>query len=189
MGSPKTKSSPSKRYRSQRDKSLSKEFDHRRVRRSPSYTKSKNRHQSSSPEILRKKSLSPGTKEILAYKAEQELAKMKKSKGSLYSDEEIEEVFPLKRDNASGGNKSSRIRQGSGDSYDDVERLRLQALNTLKKKASKFDDDDEDEEYVEKKVKKSKKKRDRSSEARELLESLLPKKKKKSKKSSKYSDS
>merc|ERR1712130_895625 len=53
------------------------------------------RDRSPSPEIIRKKSLSPGTKEILAYKAEQERAlmkKAKKSKISLYSDDEIEEI-------------------------------------------------------------------------------------------------
>jgi len=151
------------------------------------------RNRSPSPEIIRKKSLSPGTKEILAYKAEQERAlmkKAKKSKISLYSDDEIEEIplfakgvgTPEKKDKDS---KHERLRHISGDSHDEVERLRLQALNSLKSrdnsdqsdykspkkklKSSKYDDydDDDDEEYVEKKVKKIKKKRDRSSEARD----------------------
>merc|ERR1712128_233278 len=151
--------------------------------------KARVRNRSPSPEMMRKKSLSPGTKEILAYKAEQERAqikKIKKTKDSLYSDDEVEEIpifvnkyrddTPEKKDKSC---KQSRPRHGSGDSHDEVERLRLQALSSLrsrdnsdqsdykspkkKVKTSKDDDfDDDDEEYVEKKIKKAKKKRDRN---------------------------
>merc|ERR1712154_333241 len=90
------------------------------------------RYRSPSPQIIRKKSLSPGTKEILAYKAEQERKKASKSKKEfLYSDDEVEALVSDKshRDNEIVVNKGRHV---SGDSHEEVERLRLQALNTLK---------------------------------------------------------
>merc|ERR1712228_678706 len=137
------------------------------------------RYKSPSPQIIRKKSLSPGTKEILAYKAEQERKKASKSKKEfLYSDDEVEALVSDKShsDNEMVVNKGRHV---SGDSHEEVERLRLQALNTLKSrdnsdqsdykspkkkmKSSRYDEDDDDDDdvYVKKKVKKSKKKRDK----------------------------
>jgi len=110
----------------------------------------------------------------------------------LYSDEEenlADKSAFAKRESVS----KVKERNPSAESLDDLERLRLQALQTLKPReltktdVKLYSDDETGKELLERKVKKSKKKRRGSSEARELLESLLPKKKKK--KRSKSSDS
>jgi len=85
-------------------------------------------------------------------------------------------------------------RHSSGSSIDSIEKLRLQALETLKSRAleqkspsrkqySSRREGSDDEEYVERKVKKSKKKRDKSPNAREILEALVSPKTKRSKRS------
>merc|ERR1712059_204972 len=159
---------------------------------------------------VRDKSLSPGTKEILAYKKEKAL-KLKKPYSD-ESDDEVQEVTPSEKpveekEDAGGNNSDS-----SDESIDEVERLRLQALVTLKGKkeeeieiekklekekavtpkkaaiAEVTSSHDDASEVVQKKAKKSKKSKDRAAEARELIESLVTKKKKGNKKSKKSSD-
>merc|ERR1712179_323828 len=135
--------SPERRRSRERRTSASRSKEVRSTERKRSRTreeKGKGRNRSPSLEIMRKKSLSPGTKEILAYKAEQERAMMKKSKkskASLYSDDEIEEIptFAKRVDAPEVKDKDpkfDRLRHLSGDSHDEVERLRLQALSSLK---------------------------------------------------------
>merc|ERR1712059_244018 len=151
---------------------------------------------------VRDKSLSPGTKEILAYKKEKALKLLKLKKAySDESDDEVQEVTPSEKpvdekEDAGGNNSDS-----SDESIDEVERLRLQALVTLKGKkeeeieiekklekekavtpkkaaiAEVTSSHDDASEVVQKKAKKSKKSKDRAAEARELIESLVTKKK------------
>merc|ERR1712059_235897 len=153
---------------------------------------------------VRDKSLSPGTKEILAYKKEKALKLLKLKKAySDESDDEVQEVTPSEKpvdekEDAVGNNSDS-----SDESIDEVERLRLQALVTLKGKkeeeielekklekerevapkkaaiAEVTSSHDDASEVVEKKAKK-KKKRDSDSDS---------KKKKKKKKKRKKKDS
>merc|ERR1719431_477887 len=69
--------------------------------------------------------------------------------------------------------ESEKTRHASGSSIDSIEKLRLQALETLKSR--RVEKSEEEDIYVEKKAKKSKKKKDkdRGSETLGLLEELL----------------
>ena len=165
-----------------------------------SMSKSDERYRSPSPSPVKKKresekekSLSPGTKEIRAYWAEQEeKKKSKKSKKSKDKERDEAGVDMF----AEQGFEFEKKRHGSGDSIDSVEKLRLQALETLKRAQNYeaapdnlYNNSDDDDEYVEKKHKKSKKhKRDKSpDDAFGLLEEILENRKKSKK--SKSSDS
>ena len=150
------------------------------------------RYRSPSPvraKDLRPRSLTPGTKEILAYRAEQEAKEAKIAMN--ISPPVIPPTFDMFADNVED---SVKKRHSSGSSIDSIEKLRLQALETLKsrameqksprvKQAASYKGGESEDEYVERKVKKSKKKRDKSPNAREILEALVSPKMKKSKRS------
>jgi len=144
----------------------------------------------------RPRSLTPGTKEILAYRAEQEAKETKinmarDSGPALSSQPVIPPTFDMFADNEE---EIVKKRHSSGSSIDSIEKLRLQALETLKSRAMEqispkgrqtalYKGEESEGEYVERKVKKSKKKRDKSPNAREILEALVSPKMKKSKRS------
>ena len=145
------------------------------------------RYKSPSPvraKDCRPRSLTPGTKEILAYRAEQEAKMTRKSSPPV-----LPPTFDMFADN-----EEEKKRHSSGSSVDSIEKLRLQALETLKsramehksprgRQAASYKGGASEDEYVERKVKKSKKKRDKSPNAREILEALVSPKMKRSKRS------
>merc|ERR1712173_318569 len=88
------------------------------------------RYRSPSPvraKDCRPRSLTPGTKEILAYRAEQEAKINVKSSPPV-----IPPTFDMFADNEE---ESVNKRHSSGSSIDSIEKLRLQALETLKSRA------------------------------------------------------
>lgn len=137
------------------------------------------------PRAPREKSLSPGSKEIRAYWEEQEekkrrnLAKKEKEDSGAVID--IFDDKPVV--------EAEKTRHASGSSIDSIEKLRLQALETLKSR--RVEKSEEEEVYVEKKAKKSKKKKDkdRGSDTLGLLEELLESRKRMTRKSESSSDS
>merc|ERR1712038_507100 len=82
--------------------------------------------------LEKEKSLSPGTKEIRAYWAEQEekkrKKKLKKDKEKEQEQEQAEEIDMFSDQPV----KVEKERHASGSSVDSIEKLRLQALETLK---------------------------------------------------------
>ena len=77
-------------------------------------------------ERMKERSLSPGTKEIRAYWAEQE-EKKKKKKAKKSKDKERDEDVDMFAEV-----ETEKKRHASGSSIDSIEKLRLQALETLK---------------------------------------------------------
>merc|ERR1712126_172497 len=124
-------------------------------------------------ERMKERSLSPGTKEIRAYWAEQEEKKRKKKSKKSKDKERDEDI-----DMFAAEFETDKKRHASGSSIDSIEKLRLQALETLKSRAQQHQDkmlydSDDDQVYVEKKSKKSKKKKDKSPDPLGLLEEIL----------------
>merc|ERR1712126_718041 len=131
-------------------------------------------------ERMKERSLSPGTKEIRAYWAEQEEKKRKKKSKKSKDKERDEDI-----DMFAAEVETEKKRHASGSSIDSIEKLRLQALETLKSRAQQHQDkmlydSDDDQVYIEKKSKKSKKKKDKdkSPDPLGLLEEILETRKK-----------
>merc|ERR1712048_68963 len=130
-------------------------------------------------ERMKERSLSPGTKEIRAYWAEQE-EKKKKKKSKKIKDKERDENIDMFAEI-----EVEKKRHASGSSIDSIEKLRLQALETLKSRAQQhqektlYDDSDDDQVYVEKRTKKSRKKKSKKSKSSDDSEEDSRRRKKK----------